>query len=119
MTALQFCEKCGNMLFPKKDEEGKIQLICRKCNITIENTTIGDSYKLKREVEHQTHLEERLVIDEEYIAKAYPKAPQGWKCPKCGSERAIYYQLQLSRGDEPMTNFIKCVRCNHTSRWRG
>lgn len=37
-------------------------------------------------------------------------------CPKCGHGEAMWWFLQTRSGDEPPTQFYRCVKCNHT--WR-
>jgi transcription factor S len=38
------------------------------------------------------------------------------ECPKCGHNEAFWWFLQTRSGDEPPTQFYRCVKCNHT--WR-
>uniref|UniRef100_A0A6C0LXK1 TFIIS-type domain-containing protein n=1 Tax=viral metagenome TaxID=1070528 RepID=A0A6C0LXK1_9ZZZZ len=46
-----------------------------------------------------------------------PKVSKGaHRCKKCRSEETVGYGLQTRSGDEGMTFFITCVKCNH--RWR-
>lgn len=37
-------------------------------------------------------------------------------CPKCGYDEAFWWFLQTRSGDEPPTQFYRCVKCSHT--WR-
>ena len=39
-----------------------------------------------------------------------------YKCRKCGSRKCSYYEVQTRSADEPMTQFITCLKCN--TRWR-
>ena len=39
-----------------------------------------------------------------------------FKCPKCKFRKTTYYSMQTRSADEPMTNFITCLNCNH--RWK-
>jgi DNA-directed RNA polymerase subunit M/transcription elongation factor TFIIS len=39
-----------------------------------------------------------------------------YKCRKCGSHETSYYELQTRSADEPMTQFITCIKCNN--RWK-
>jgi DNA-directed RNA polymerase subunit M/transcription elongation factor TFIIS len=39
-----------------------------------------------------------------------------FKCRKCGSRKCSYYELQTRSADEPMTQFITCLKCK--ARWR-
>ena len=38
------------------------------------------------------------------------------ECPKCKNDEAMWWFLQTRSGDEPPTQFYRCVKCNHT--WR-
>ena len=39
-----------------------------------------------------------------------------FKCPKCKHRKTTYYSMQTRSADEPMTNFITCLNCQH--RWK-
>ena len=39
-----------------------------------------------------------------------------FKCRKCGSRETSYYEVQTRSADEPMTQFITCLKCHN--RWR-
>ena len=39
-----------------------------------------------------------------------------FKCRKCGSRETSYYEVQTRSADEPMTQFITCLKCNN--RWK-
>jgi DNA-directed RNA polymerase subunit M/transcription elongation factor TFIIS len=39
-----------------------------------------------------------------------------FKCRKCGSRETSYYEVQTRSADEPMTQFITCLKCEN--RWR-
>lgn len=36
-----------------------------------------------------------------------------FKCRKCGSRETSYYEVQTRSADEPMTQFITCLKCNN------
>ena len=38
-----------------------------------------------------------------------------FKCRKCGSRETSYYEVQTRSADEPMTQFITCLKCD--ARW--
>ena len=37
-------------------------------------------------------------------------------CPKCGHKEAFYWMVQTRGGDEAMTQFFRCTKCERT--WR-
>jgi DNA-directed RNA polymerase subunit M/transcription elongation factor TFIIS len=39
-----------------------------------------------------------------------------FKCRRCGSKECSYYEVQTRSADEPMTQFITCIKCNN--RWK-
>lgn len=39
-----------------------------------------------------------------------------FKCGKCKKRECTFFELQCRSSDEPMTLFIRCVRCGHS--WR-
>ena len=39
-----------------------------------------------------------------------------FKCPRCKHKKTTYYSVQTRSADEPMTNFITCLNCQH--RWK-
>lgn len=44
-------------------------------------------------------------------------APDGaFTCGRCKSKKTTYYQLQTRSADEPLTNFISCLKCG--KRWK-
>lgn len=58
---------------------------------------------------------ERFTTNERLVRP--PKVAKGaHKCKKCKSEETIGYGLQTRSGDEGMTFFITCIKCNN--RWK-
>ncbi len=103
-----FCEKCGSLMIPKKDSEGKKIIGCSKCRYVL----------TKRE---HLVLHERVGVREkkgiEVIEKRVdilPKVKEN--CPRCGYKEAYYWTVQTRAADEAETRFFKCVKCSHT--WR-
>jgi|TARA_Y100000389_G_C17381020_1_gene474379 DNA-directed RNA polymerase subunit M/transcription elongation factor TFIIS len=39
-----------------------------------------------------------------------------FKCRRCGSRETSYYEVQTRSADEPMTQFITCLKCQ--TRWK-
>ncbi len=102
-----FCPKCGAILIPKKDENGKTILTC-SCGYSTENTdksSLKDEKKKKEEVKVE-------VVDKDIETLPITKE----KCPKCGNDEAYYWLVQTRAGDEAETKFLKCTKCKHV--WR-
>ena len=104
---MQFCQKCGGILIPKKDGRKTI-MTCPKCGYKtkdIEETKIAEKITTTKNVE---------VVDEEQDFSHLPIAEE--ECPKCGHKEAYHWSIQTRAGDEPETKFFKCKKCKHT--WR-
>jgi transcription elongation factor S-II len=39
-----------------------------------------------------------------------------FRCGRCGERRCTYFQKQTRSADEPMTTFVRCVKCGN--RWK-
>jgi DNA-directed RNA polymerase subunit M/transcription elongation factor TFIIS len=61
----------------------------------------------------------RTVIDKVMFEKPDPeKMHDGeFKCPKCGSMKTTYYQLQTRSSDEAQTVFCLCHKCSYRFRF--
>jgi DNA-directed RNA polymerase subunit M len=109
-----FCDKCGALLIPTRDEKKKTTLRCPKCGIKTKSNTVEEGkYVLTQKIEHSVK-DETVVIDDEVGGEALPTATV--ECPRCGHNRASYWQSQIRSADEGMTLFYRCVNCRHT--WR-
>ena len=105
---MMFCEKCGNILMPKKDKAGKQHLGCRSCNFVSKRR---ESIILKEKVDTKEH--EGIAVVEKRV-ETLPKIKE--ICPKCSNRDAYYWTVQTRAADEAETRFFKCVKCAHT--WR-
>lgn len=63
---------------------------------------------------YKKNFEEKEMYVKNYLKP--PKVEKGIFNCKCGSTETISTQVQTRRGDEPMTNFISCVKCGN--KWR-
>ncbi|MHA1722193.1 MAG: transcription factor S [Candidatus Baldrarchaeia archaeon] len=110
---MEFCPKCGALLMPDVDEEGKTVLRCKSCGYVkkVDKSEIEGEYRIAHHIAHGPR-DEMVVVKEE--VRTLPIARV--KCPKCSNDRAYYWQLQTRRADEAMTTFYKCTKCGHT--WR-
>jgi transcription factor S len=104
---MKFCEKCGAMLIPKKEDK-KTVFVCNSCGFVSnrkENIVlvekVGDGKKTLIDV-----VDKKIEV--------LPKVNQD--CPKCDNKKSYYWLVQTRAGDEAETRFFKCVKCNHT--WR-
>jgi transcription factor S len=112
---VKFCPKCGTRLKLKqvKGEKGgaTITLLCENC---------GYSDKAGRTVTQATEEELadlpaiKVVGEKESKLSTLPTTKI--ECPKCGHDEANWWFLQTRSGDEPPTQFYRCLKCNHT--WR-
>ncbi|MFX1482443.1 MAG: transcription factor S [Promethearchaeota archaeon] len=105
---MEFCEKCGAMMVPTTQDDGKRVLICRSCGHT---KSIKGRLTVSQNLE-KTPRDRIIVVEDDSIPMPITKAT----CPKCGNTEAYYWTLQTRRGDEGATEFYRCTVCKHT--WR-
>jgi DNA-directed RNA polymerase subunit M len=99
---MKFCPKCGTRLKLKQvklDKGSAITYVCDNC---------GFSDKAGKTVTKATEDE----LTDSPVIKVVGKM----ECPKCGHGEAMWWFLQTRSGDEPPTQFYRCMKCNHT--WR-
>lgn len=101
---MQFCEKCGALLIPKK--EGNKTVMACSCGYKSKQAETKITEKSK---EKKKKLE---IIEEE--AEAYPLVDK--ECPSCGHNKAYFWEIQTRASDEPATRFFKCEKCKKV--WR-
>ncbi len=104
---MMFCEKCGTILLPKK-EERKISLACPSCGLVSKKR---ETLVLKEKVQ-PLKKDQIEVVDKK--VETLPKIKE--QCPKCGHSDAYYWLVQTRAGDEAETRFFRCAKCNHV--WR-
>jgi DNA-directed RNA polymerase subunit M len=102
---MMFCKKCGSILLPKK-ENGKVITKC-SCGYVAK----GDAPVKMTE----TLAEKKDVETIENDVEVYPLTNDA-ECPKCGNEKAYYWEIQTRASDEPATKFMRCEKCRHI--WR-
>ncbi|MHA1505674.1 MAG: transcription factor S [Candidatus Asgardarchaeia archaeon] len=109
---MEFCPKCGSLLLPKKNKEGKNILVCTKCGSEFEMDFDVKKYKIEKRIEH-TPKEETIVLEEE--PRAYPT--ENVMCPKCGYNEAYVIEVQTIDAEEDKSAVMyRCRKCGHT--WR-
>jgi len=100
---MMFCPKCGSILKPKKEKK---TLVC-SCGYESKK---GEKIELKEKFKEKKDVE---TIEEE--VEVYPITDDA-ECPKCGHNKAYYWEVQTRSSDEPATEFFKCEKCKH--KWR-
>jgi len=101
---VEFCSKCGSIIMGKKGES----VVCATCGA--KNKT-KDEIKLTEKI---TKTQEKEIINTSKTEEIYPTTPV--ECPECKNKLAYYWTKQTRAGDEPETQFFKCVKCSH--KWR-
>jgi len=99
-----FCQKCGSILAPKKDDPKKV--VCTGCGYSPRNQKtlkIGEKTEAVRKLE---------IIDK--TMETLPKTEA--QCPKCGHNKAYYWLAQTRAADEAETQFFRCAKCSN--QWR-
>ncbi|MBW2979197.1 transcription factor S [Candidatus Woesearchaeota archaeon] len=98
---VKFCPKCGAILVPGKEGE----LVCPRCGYKCKG-------ELKLSEKEKSKAEDVAVVEKEREVLPLVKA----KCPKCGHDRAYFWEVQTRAADEPATRFFKCEKCKYV--WR-
>jgi DNA-directed RNA polymerase subunit M len=80
-------------------------MACPKCNYKSK-----EAPKVIKETVEKT--QEIGIVEKE--TEAYPLVDK--ECPKCGHNKAYFWEVQTRASDEPATQFFKCEKCKHT--WR-
>lgn len=102
---VDFCDKCGAIVVGKKGEDVK----CVACGYIQKATK---SVSLSEKIDKK---EEREILDSsDDTAEIHPTTSE--ECPECKHDEAYYWTKQTRAGDEPETQFFKCVNCKH--QWR-
>lgn len=108
---MEFCPNCGKVLSPSK-KEGQVVLICRKCGYA---KPLETQLQIISKSSGKREKSDVVVVGENSNEKVLPTTSDVI-CPECGHNEAYWWTVQTRSADEPMTQFFRCVRCNHT--WR-
>jgi DNA-directed RNA polymerase subunit M len=99
---------------PKKDDSGKVFLVCPNCQDSNLVTRKKDEYLepviMKNTEKLKTVIIDKSELDDDAMASAEAT------CPKCGHNKALQWSLQTRSGDEGSTVFFRCTKCGQT--WR-
>ncbi|MEM5804427.1 MAG: transcription factor S [Candidatus Aenigmatarchaeota archaeon] len=106
---MQFCDKCGGLLVPKKTGS-KTVMVCRKCG----KRSAVSKGEMKITTESGKQNNRIVVVEKKANFEALPKTEI--ECVKCGNREAFWWMQQTRASDEPPTRFYRCTKCNHT--WR-
>ncbi|GAB4308211.1 MAG: transcription factor S [Methanobacteriaceae archaeon] len=103
---MEFCPKCGTIMFPNKDG----CFVCKSC---------GEEKKITKELSDQYEVSQKVSSQETVIftgdeIKTLPTTRA--ICPKCGNKEAFWWLQQTRRADESETRFLRCTACKNT--WR-
>ncbi|GAG56233.1 unnamed protein product [marine sediment metagenome] len=110
---VDFCDECGGLMIPTKDDTGKIIFRCKSCRKTKSLDGVEeDHYSIKKKIEHSIRRE---ITSASAILKwkdeNLKSAIKNFKCPKCGYDKAGIETRQTRSADEGMTHFIICLKC--------
>lgn len=94
-----------------KEEKEKSRLVCEKCGYATAGETAKGKTVKKASRAGTTSIK---VLDDDSNIEPLPTTSA--ECPKCRHGTAVWWMLQTRGGDEPTTQFYRCVKCNHT--WR-
>lgn len=106
---MRFCPKCDSRMKIKRVKKGdKVvpMYVCVKCGY-MEPADKTEAMKL---VENEEEVI-KVVGDE---IRTLPTVEV--VCPNCGYNKAVWWMAQTRSGDEPSTQFFRCLRCGYT--WR-
>lgn len=106
---MEFCPKCGKVMMMKRKSSQAI-LVCPKCGY---EKAVKDEVIVTNIPKKRSKSEVILIEGEE--TKLLPTTTDV-VCPKCGNREAYWWTIQTRSADEPMTQFFRCTKCNHT--WR-
>jgi DNA-directed RNA polymerase subunit M len=110
---MDFCPKCGSILYPKKIEGNKV-LWCKKCQYEqVLDEKAVENFKVVEKLDHS--LDKTLVKDEAYFKSVYGDRPSERQCPRCSS-KMIMQVRQTRRADEGPTIFYTCIKCSKQIR---
>jgi len=101
---VDFCSKCGSIIIGKKGSLTKCPA-CGHKNKPKETVVLAEKMAKKKEKE---------ILDANKTAEIHPTTKV--ECPSCGHKEAYYWTKQTRAGDEPETQFFKCLDCAH--QWR-
>jgi DNA-directed RNA polymerase subunit M len=97
----------------KQEEKKPTKFVCDKCGYSTTSQTPPKAEPKKTKAE-KSSVSIKVLAEEDDDIKPLPTT--NIECPKCKHDTAVWWMLQTRGGDEPTTQFYRCVKCNHT--WR-
>jgi DNA-directed RNA polymerase subunit M len=83
--------------------------ICPKCGA---EQPMTEEIKIEREAKNQ----DKVVVIGKKEQSLRTTAQVKAECPKCGNDKASWWQVQTRGIDESATQFFRCTKCGYT--WR-
>ncbi|MFY3740600.1 MAG: DNA-directed RNA polymerase subunit M [Candidatus Nitrosomirales archaeon] len=111
---MRFCPKCNARLKQKQEEKKLTKLVCVKCGYSTTSQVAAKAETKKTPKAEKSTASIKVLGEEDEDIKPLPTT--NIECPKCKHDTAAWWMLQTRGGDEPTTQFYRCVKCNHT--WR-
>lgn len=114
---MQFCEKCGKRLLPKKQKDNKSMVwVCPKCGFKRKAEHSEGKTIVPLVVKEVKPFQESIAVigREEQKLRTLPTVRV--ECPKCGNNLAFVWQVQTRGSDESSTQFFRCTKCSFTFR---
>jgi len=108
---MQYCDECGSMMLPSTVNSQKVfKCKCGYIKPLLEEN--ADSYILKTKIkqpirEEVSNLTEVMKWKDEYLRSSI----KGFRCRRCGYNKAHLETRQTRSADEGMTHFITCLKC--------
>jgi DNA-directed RNA polymerase subunit M len=104
---VSFCEKCGSLLVPMRNEKGKVDLYCKVCKTRSKERFKESSYQVKSKIKH-SEKDKLTIIEEDFDIRPTIRII----CPKCGHNEARYWEAEDRRKEEwETTTYYKCTKC--------
>uniref|UniRef100_A0ACD5WQ63 Uncharacterized protein n=1 Tax=Avena sativa TaxID=4498 RepID=A0ACD5WQ63_AVESA len=113
MSALKFCGKCNNMLYPQEDTEMRtLHYACSAC----EHKEVATDTCVYKRVLRKSAGEPTDVLKDAATDSTLPRT-RSVRCYNCGYPEAAYFQAP-TKGEQGLTLYFICCSptCGH--RWR-
>ncbi|MHA1940292.1 MAG: RPA12/RPB9/RPC11 RNA polymerase family protein [Candidatus Hodarchaeales archaeon] len=102
---VNFCEKCGSLLSPNRQDDGTMVLYCTQCKEESKEAFKNDSYQIKSKIAHD-EKDKTTVIEEEFDVRPIIRVA----CPKCNNAEARYWEAEDRKKEEwETTVYYKCT----------